>query len=144
MILVNLLTEYIKINDLNWNFNHLNDINDFIYLLFNIISTVHTTSFKKNIYTNINNDYIDYPQPDSEFNDLSIKEIVLKLKQTYDNDILKYFYNIKIGHCKCSKCGFEYYDIYNFIIHTLFSNKTSQSITELLIMILIIINRYLH
>ena len=35
--LVNLLTEYIKINNLNWNINNLNDTNDFIYLIFNII-----------------------------------------------------------------------------------------------------------
>lgn len=128
---INLLTEYITTNDLNWNLNHLNDTNDFIYLLFNIISSINITSFKKNIYTNINNDYIDFPQPIEEFDDLSIKEIILKLKQTYNNDLLKYFYNIKVSHCKCSKCGFEYYDIYNYIIHTLFSNNSSHSITEL-------------
>ena len=129
---INLLTQYITTNDLNWNLNHLNDINDFIYLLFNIISSINIISFKKNIYSNINNDFIDYPQPKSEFDELSIKEIILQLQQTYNNDILKYFYNIKVAHCKCSKCGFEYYDIYNYIIHTLFSNNSLQSITELL------------
>ena len=129
--LVNLLTEYIKINNLNWNINNLNDTNDFIYLIFNIISSINIISYKKNIYTNINNDYKDVEQPVSESDSLSIKEIILNLKKTYNNNILKYFYNIKVSHNKCSKCGYEYYDIYNSIIHTVYSNESSHTINDL-------------
>ena len=41
------------------------------------------------------------------------------------------FYNIKVSHNKCSKCGYEYYDIYNSIIHTVYSNESSHTFNDL-------------
>ena len=55
---INLLESYLKKNNINWNIHNMNDINDFIYILFNIIDNTINKKYIKNVYSDIDINYL--------------------------------------------------------------------------------------
>ena len=125
--LVNLLTTYFKQNNINFDFDSSNDINDLIFRFFNVIYSIPNLNYTKHQYDLINDDeYIEnIPVEKNSLDIQPINKIILEIKKEVDKSPLKYFYNITCDEYKCSNCNYKSFTFKNVLINDLFINKNN-------------------
>ena len=118
--LITILEELIILYKLDFNFSTLNNINDFIYVLFNLLdNTIDQTLYIKNVYDNVNINIKSLKKSNTEN---SIGYYINKLNTSNNTSTLNKFYNISVNEYKCSNCLFRYYHIKNKLSTNLFIN----------------------
>ena len=118
--LIAIIEELITLNKLDFNFSTLNNINDFIHILFNLLdNTIDQNLYIKNVYDNVNVNIKSLKKTNTEN---TIGYYINKLNTSNNTSILNKFYNIGVNEYKCSNCLFRYYHIKNKLSTNLFIN----------------------
>ena len=112
--LVSILQEYIIKYELQFNFNAQNNTTDFINILFHILNNsstkLDTSTYIKNVYSDINKDTKCIEQENTEN---TIGYYINKLNEKNKSNVLYPFCTIEVNEFKCSECLFRYYHIKN-------------------------------
>ena len=125
--LIDLLTNYFKENNINFDFDSSSDINDLIFRFFNVIYSTPNLNYKKHNYDLITDDEhkANIPLEKNTTDSLSINKIILEIKKEVSKSPLKYFYNITCDEYKCSNCNYKQFTFKNSLINDLLIDKNN-------------------